>query len=168
MFTAPVPYWTTNGPETGSTIEALAFVPSDAECQTYAFGTGNSALSATNDGGASWVDIDPQNTVPDRAVTDLAFAPNDASTLYVTLSGFGSGHLFRGIGIFSGSPQWTDIGPPIDIPHNAVAIDPILPATIYTGTDLGLWITSDGGENWRQIGYSELPHVGVTDIEFES
>ena len=55
--------------------------------------------------------------------------------------------------------------PPINIPHNTLAIDPNAPATIFTGTDLGLWISPDVGQNWTQVGYSELPHVTVTDIE---
>ena len=101
FFSGATSSWSSNGPEMGSGISAVAFAPSDATCGTYAFGTANGQLRLTTNGGGSWTDIDAANLVPNRFVTGLAFEPGNANTLYVTLSGFDEGtpgklgHVFR-------------------------------------------------------------------------
>ena len=115
----------------------------------------------TNDGGVSWRNLDASLTLPNRYVTDLEFDPGDANTLYATFSGFDentpgvSGHLFRTNNALAASPTWTDISPPVNLPHNTVAIDPTHPEVIYVGTDIGVWqgeTASNGTVTWTHMG----------------
>lgn len=173
--------WAPNSPPFTTTgglllqISAMAFAPSDASCQTYAVGTGAGALWLTTNGGGTWTELDTGNQVPDRHVTALAFDPDSAGTLYVALSGYDAsipnepGHLFRTTTALAPAPSWTAIGPPVDLPHNAVAVAPFNPNVVYVGTDLGAWVTVDGGATWKHIGKSNgVPHAPVFHIHIDA
>jgi hypothetical protein len=58
---------------------------------------------------------------------------------------------------------------PVDIPFNALAIDPANPNIIYAGAELGVWKSTDGGslDSWTFMGpESGMPNVAVFDLEF--
>src|SRR6185295_6630376 len=66
----------------------------------------------------------------------------------------------------NGAVSWTNISnniPPV--PVNALAVDPGDSLTIYAGTDLGVWVTQDGGASWSPY-MNGLPYVVVDDIHF--
>src|SRR5438445_1878882 len=74
----------------------------------------------------------------------LAIDPVTPSTLYV---GTQFGGLFKST---NGGASWTAIGIGVfgrDV--EAVAINPVTPTTLYAGTGLGLFMSTDGGANWR-------------------
>ena len=156
----------------GHGISAAAFAPSDSTSATYAFGTDAGQLRVTTNGGASWTDIDPTNGVPDRYVTALAFDPTNANILYVSLSGFDEGtpgqpgHLFKTLNALAASPTWSNISPPVDLPHECVAVEPLDSTVIYVGTDLGVWWSVNGGSSWSHMGpASGMPNVPVYDLQ---
>jgi hypothetical protein len=162
------------GPGTSGTgcIVALAFAASDATCSTYAFATGDGRLRRTADAGSTWDDLDVASAVPDRWVTDLAFAPTNANILYVTLSGFDDGtpgqpgHVFKTTNALAATPAWLNVSPPVDLPHNTIAVDPVDPQIVYVGTDIGVWKSTDGAATWTQMGpESGMPNVAVYDLE---
>jgi hypothetical protein len=180
FFSSASPSWFSNSPEMDSPITAAAFAQQG--CSTYAFGTASGQLRLTTDGGNTWVDIDPMNSVPNRTVTDLAFDQKDSNHLYITLSGFDQntpgkpGHVFKTTSALSPSPSWINISPPVNIPHNAVAVSHnssifglsfFLPVDIvYVGTDLGVWISFSGGSEWQRWGIeSGMPNIFVLDIQ---
>jgi photosystem II stability/assembly factor-like uncharacterized protein len=172
FFSAPSPSWAANGPPMGAAVSALAFAPSDGTCSTYALGTASGALRLTFNGGSTWVDLDVPNAVPNRVVTDLAFDPTNANVLYVTLSGFDEGtpgqpgHLFKTINALAGSPTWANVSPPVNLPHNTVAVDPRNPSFLYAGTDVGIWASADGGSSWAHMGpETGMPNVAVFDLK---
>lgn len=172
FFRAAVPSWTRNGGPWGEALSAVAFAPSDPTCRTYAAGGRDGrVLHLTTDGGATWHDLDPEGALPAGYVSALAFDPSSAGILYVAyarFSGGPGGQLFRGTGVGTGAPAWTDVGPPVDAPHNALALDPRRPDTLYAGTDDGLWVTSDGGAAWTRHGAERgLPHSPVYDIQLQ-
>ena len=186
---APGPHWSANGPEMGDCasasaeltgdfgtsagcITALAFAASDTTCSTYAFATGDGRLRRTRDGGSTWDDLDASNAVPDRFVTDLAFAPTDANILYTTLSGFDEGtpghpgHVFKTTNALAAAPAWSDVSPPADQPQNAIAVDPVDPQLVYVGADTGVWKSSNGAGTWVHMGpESGMPNVAVFDVQ---
>jgi photosystem II stability/assembly factor-like uncharacterized protein len=104
-------------------------------------------------------------------ITDLATAPGSPNTVILVMSGFGTGHVWRGV--FSGGPAtWTNIsgagatGIP-DIPANALVIDPNAPNTFYVATDVAVYRTTNGGASWVQ--FSEgLPNCAVFDIRLHN
>jgi CARDB protein/HYDIN/CFA65/VesB family protein len=182
--TTTPPAWTGNSPSLRTmfdtagnlvveAINAMAFAPSDASCQTYAFGTTWGQLRLTRDGGTNWVDIDVGNAVPDRWVTDLAFDSVDANVLYVTLSGFDEGtpgqpgHVFKTTDALAASPFWLNVSPPVNIPHNTIVVTPQNPNLVYVGTDVGVWSTNSGGTlGWTHMGPSSgMPNVAVFELQ---
>jgi len=105
----------------------------------------------STDGGAFW---GAQNTgLFDQFVTALAVDPRTPSTLYVaTLDG-----VFKST---NGGAQWTisDDGlphvfifpPPQALPSVfALTVDPYNSATLYAGTIIGVFKSTDGGANWN-------------------
>lgn len=104
-------------------------------------------------------------------ITDIAAVPGAPNTIILVMSGFGHGHVWRGV--FSGaSATWTNIsgsgvsGIP-DIPANAVVIDPNAVNTFYVATDVAVYRTTNGGANWTQ--FSEgLPNCAVFDMRLHN
>ena len=181
IFNTDSPEWAANTPQLviqsyPIRISALAFAPSDNTGNTYAFGTIYGQVLVTGQGGSQGDDwsnwYEPDAMIPGRYVTAVAFDPANGNVLYVTLSGFDEatpdhpGHVFRTRTALSDNATWDNISPPVNIPHNCLAIDPKKPNTIYVGTDLGVWQTVDGGANWTHMGpESGMPNVAVYDIE---
>lgn len=178
MFSNATPQWQQNSEpfsyqNDSDTISALAFAGSDATGNTYAVGTVSGLIHVTAIGGGdgNWIDATAGGNLPGRYISALAFDPEDQNTLYVAYSGFDegtpgqSGHLFRSRDAMSNYPHWENISPPVNIPHNCLAIDPSNPNTIYVGTDVAVWRTFDGGTTWEHLGPdSGMPNVAVYDL----
>jgi hypothetical protein len=84
-------------------------------------------------------------TLPNRYFSYIAVDPNNSQRVAVSVSGFGTSHLY-----FSsdGGTNWNDIGgvggtalP--DVPANVVMFDPTTTTTIYVGTDLGVFVAQN-------------------------
>jgi photosystem II stability/assembly factor-like uncharacterized protein len=111
----------------------------------------------------------------DRYIWDIATLPNDETKLIVIVSGFGTGHVFRGDILSDGQTRWTDIsgtgnGKLPDIPVNALVIDENISDNMYIGTDAGVFRSMDGGKNWINfsIGSKLLPNCQVYDMRLYS
>lgn len=178
-----------NGPKaigftTQGSVSAIAIAPSDNTGNTYAFGTESGELRLTTTGGGDngWRLLDDIGVpkLPGRYVNNIAFHPTDPNTIYVVFSGFIStttqqepnrlvGHVFRTQNALASPPTWTRIGPDVDIPHNAIAIDPSNPSVVYLANDIGVWRSVNGGTNWTQLGQSYgFPNVPVFDVEINA
>jgi hypothetical protein len=181
FFSGTIPSWFTNSPTMLDTngapvpISAMAFAPSDTNGMIYALGTEDGQLWITSNGGGMWKNLDPTNGVPDRYVSGLAFSPTNAGTLYVTLSGFDEGtpaqpgHLFKTSNALAATPLWTNTSPPVNLPMNCVAIDPLKPGNIFVGADIGVWNSTDGGGSWTHYGPAAgMPNVAVYDLRFNA
>lgn len=173
FFQSGGPTWTSNGPDMSGSIVAMAFAPSDPSFNTYSYATTVGEIRLTTDGGATWRDIDAGNSVPDRFITDLAFDPTNSNILYLTLSGFDEGtptqpgHIFKTTNSLAASPTWSNISTPVNLPHNAVVVDPSSPNNIFVATDLGVWNSTDGGSNWVVVG-TGFPSVALYDLQINA
>jgi hypothetical protein len=102
-----------------------------------------------------------------RAVID----PNSKFTAYVTFTSFGvpSGqHIFKTTNLNDPLPTWTVAGNGIpDVPVSALVVDPQDSNSLYAGTDIGVFHSSDGGANWSPLG-TRLPRVAVFDMEISN
>jgi photosystem II stability/assembly factor-like uncharacterized protein len=80
----------------------------------------------------------------------------DAGTVYATVSTFntatGTGHVFKSTNF---GATWINIdgtgatGIP-DVPAHTIAIDPANTQRLYVGTDIGVFVSIDGGANWAR------------------
>lgn len=172
-FRGTNPSWSANSPRLEEPISGLAFAPQDKTCNTYAYGTQfGTHLRLTSDGGAQWVELNAGSAVPHRYVTALAFDPTNSNILYVTLSGFDEstpntpGHVFKTMNALSGSPSWSNVSPPANLPHNTIAVDGSDTNLVYVGTDLGVWRSTNAAATWTRMGpASGMPNVAVYDLK---
>jgi hypothetical protein len=129
-------------------VSALAQSPVDA--QRMLVGTARaihrSAQALSSGASTTWAASAP------RAgwVSSLVFDPQDRDVAYATYSTFGGDHVWRSA---DGGASWQaidgrgDTRLP-DIPVHALAIDPDDRRRLFVGTDLGLYVSTDGGANW--------------------
>lgn len=84
--------------------------------------------------------------LPDRIVTDFAVSPTNHDSVFVTLGGFGTTHIYvTGNGGTSWSPRGSGLP---NLPFNTILIDPANPQILYAGSDFGVYVSSDRGANW--------------------
>jgi photosystem II stability/assembly factor-like uncharacterized protein len=106
--------------------------------------------------------------LPARWIWDVAVRQGNLDSPIVIMAGFGIKHVWKCTIPASGAVAWTDIsgtgsGQLPDIPVNALVIDPGASDTMYIGTDIGVFRTTNGGTTWTQ--YSQgLPNVAVYDM----
>ncbi len=158
------------------TIKSMAIAPSDSSTVYAATGTTNSATdpsfttprrgllqvtrNALAGSGAVWTQAAAAG-LPIRSITRVAVDPIDPQTVYVVVSGFGTGHVFRSA---DAGASFSDISSDLpDLPVNDIVVDPDLPDTLYIATDAGVMVTSNAGGAWLPLG-SGLPQVVVQGI----
>src|SRR5262249_26731243 len=157
FFSGSVVAWKSNALPTGSTIRGIAFAPSDAKCNTYAYGTAVGQIRLTVDGGKTWADLDPSKNLPARGVNTLAFDPANPNVIYAGFSGFNlatsgkPGHLFKTTNALAAPVLWKDVSPGVDVPFDVITVDPSDPKSVFVGTDSGLWHSSDSGSSWQRM-----------------
>lgn len=116
----------------------------------------------SGDGGATLTDISAG--LPNRYPRDLAVDPRNSQIVYVAFSGFGAGHLFKSTDAGS---SWSDISTTLpDVPFHCITPDPTHPDTLFAGSDLGMYVSIDGGTSWDD--YNDGLPMGalVFDIQF--
>jgi hypothetical protein len=98
------------------------------------------ALPALN---AQW----PSSTPRSGWVSSLTQDPANSRIAYATYAGFGGTHVWKTI---DGGATWTPLdgsgnGALPDIPAHSIAVDG---SRLYLGTDLGIFVSTDGGAQW--------------------
>lgn len=124
-------------------------------------GTNNGILLVTRDG-ENFVDRTSTSGLPNRYFADFATSNTDAGTAFVCFGGFYSGHVFKTTDY---GVTWRDVSSNLpDIPVNALALHPDDDNTIFAGSDIGVFVSLDGGASWAR--YSDaLPRTEVLDME---
>ena len=122
---------------------------------------------------ATWSAIDDPTALPNRFVTEIEVDASDTTgnTAFATFSGFNantpghSGHVFVVTDALTG-PTWTDkSGDLPDVPVNCIALDPS--GTIYVGTDIGVFQTTNIGDSSPHWDYDNdsFPTVAVFGLD---
>ena len=119
-------------------IITLATAPTDDNVVYVSTSPGGgirNKLFRTSDGGTTNTDI--TGTLPDRYYSKIAVDPFDKNRAVVTLSGFGTSHVFI---TYDGGSNWSDIGQGLpDVPANTVTFDPNNTSILYIGNDVGVY-----------------------------
>jgi hypothetical protein len=143
----------------GSWSRASAPVPDDGRISAMAIATTDRMIVGTSKGDILRTDqaqasttatVWPSTRPRDGFVSSLTSDPADANVVYATYAGFGGKHVWRSTDF---GATWTAIdgvanGTLPDIPVHSLAIDPTRRDRLYLGTDLGVFVTLDGGQTW--------------------
>jgi len=133
-------------------------------------GSQQNLVKTSTDMGSNWSDVYDANHAG-RPVTDLAFAPNNGSRMWLTFGGYNATNkvLYSGNGGDNGG-SWIDItGSLPNVPVNCIVYDPNGTSidAIYIGTDIGVFYRDNNLGDW--IPFSNgLPVVEITDLEIHS
>jgi photosystem II stability/assembly factor-like uncharacterized protein len=148
------------------TIVALAESPRKAGL-LYA-GTDDGHLHVTMDDGKRWSEI----TAALRSrkwISRVVPSQHAEGTVYVAQRGREDDdfapYLYKSVDY--GGTFTSIVG---NIPAGSVNVireDPADPNTLYVGTDFGVFVSVDGGRNWRVLG-GNLPSVQVSDLQYHA
>lgn len=147
---------------------------SDPQGEVVWVGTNDGNVQVTTDAGklatATWRNV-TKAPLPNRFITDIGLDPNEQRRAVVTYSGFNANTPSTPGKVFLTNDQggtWTDItGDLPDTPANSVAVDPNQANTFYLGTDIGVFQTTNGGQNWSRLG-TGLPRIAVFTVRYHA
>src|SRR6266513_834312 len=154
--------------EMHTTIYAIAESPRDG--QVVWAGTDDGNLQVTRDGGKTWTSVVGKITgLPKNAWVSSVEAGHVApGTIYATFDvhTFGDMRPYAYKSTDFGA-TWTPLVAP-DSPvrgyAHVIKEDPVNGNLLYLGTELGLWISVDGGKQWAHYKGGDLPAVAVRDL----
>ena len=135
---------------TTTQIRALAIDP-QTPTTLYA-GSGGGGFFKSVDAGQNWTllnDLRMNNSF----VFDIVVDPQTPATLYV---GGNGESILKSV---DGGVTWVSSGP---VNSQAIAIDPLSPTTLYSGTDISVSKSADGGANWAQTAVQPFSIFDIT------
>jgi photosystem II stability/assembly factor-like uncharacterized protein len=136
--------------------------------QVFATTTGSATL--TNITGANFPAPNPIDTAR-NSIGEAIIDPNNKFTAYVSFVSFSppaGQQIFKTTNLNDPSPTWTASSNGIpQVPVSSIAIDPQDSNSLYAGTDIGVYHSSDGGANWVPLG-TGLPRVAVFDVKISN
>ena len=155
------------GVEYYATIFTVAESPHDP--QVLWAGSDDGLVHITRDGGATWEDITPEGMPEWMQINDLVAHPTMEGGAYFAgtrykLDDF-KPYVYKTTNYGAG---WELIVDGIDEQHftRAIQPDPMRPGLLWAGTESGLYISFDDGENWSQF-QQNLPIVPITDLDWK-
>lgn len=153
-----IPYW--------PTLTAIAAAPLQAGL-LYA-GTDDGQVQVSTDDGQNWTNVtDRLPGLPDMTwVNTIEVSPHDAHTAFVAINNYRNddfnNYLYK---TTDAGQRWTSITG--DLPEGRVVRtlrqDPKNPELLYLGTEIGFFISLNGGNNWTEL-KNNMPTVAFNDL----
>ena len=179
---------TSNAQQTGGSITAMAIAPGNSNVVINGAASGQfrrttigltaNAASVLN---TTWLQTFTPRGNGNGSISWVEYDPSNANNVWATISTFNgtpnaqgtsAGHVFKST---DGGNTWTladgtqtagNVNAIPDIPAHSVAIDPNDGQRIYVGTDLGVFVSLDGGANWARetTGFSNTVVESLTAV----
>lgn len=128
------------------------------------FATSGSQVFKSIDEGVSWTNV--TSGLPNRTITSVYAHPADENQVFLTFSGFSTAKVYKST---NEGITWTSIqGNLPDTPVNDLLIfteNDGFPNTYFVATDIGVFVTDDGGVNWVEIP-SGLPNTVIMHLDY--
>jgi photosystem II stability/assembly factor-like uncharacterized protein len=154
--------------EMHTTIYAIAESPSDSS--VIWAGTDDGNLQVTRDGGKTWTNVvgNISGLTQNAWVSSLEAGHFDSGTVYATfdLHTLGDMRPYAFKSTDYGKSWVALVAPDASVRGYAHVIkeDPVNRQVLFLGTELGLWVTLDGGANWSRYKGGDFPAVAVRDL----
>lgn len=132
-------------------------------------GSDDGKVQVTVDGGATWADctesVAKAGGPAHLWVSRVLASPHEAGTAFVAKNGFRNDdfkpYLFKTTDY---GRSWVPIAGNLpDYPINVIVQDLKNPQLLFAGTDNGLFVSLDSGQNWQSF-QNNMPQVKVTDL----
>ncbi|NKB88562.1 MAG: glycosyl hydrolase [Acidobacteria bacterium] len=166
----------TNENAGGEVYNTIMYVAeSSAQAGVLWVGTDDGLVQLSRDNGATWSDVTPEavqqigrggDSPGEALINAVEASPHDPGTAYVAVTRYKfndlTPHFFRTTDF---GESWTRIVDGIDGEHWARVIreDPERAGLLYAGTENGLYISFDAGDQWHAW-QRNLPIVPITDL----
>ncbi len=126
-------------------------------------GTDDGRLWRTKNGGEAWEEI-RKEPMPVKWVSRIVASKHDFGTVFVTQNGRRDDdvavYVWRSVDF---GDSWEDISSNIPAgPVNVIREDPKNRNILYLGTDVGVYVTMNGGASWEVLG--DLPCTYIHDL----
>ncbi len=123
-------------------------------------GTSDSLVWQSADAGATWKSISAG--LPSRVITDIDPDPANPVVAFCTVSGFNTPHLYE----YTGS-EWAARGGGLpNVPANTVLA--LRSTELYVGTDVGIFVSYDRGQNFVPFNEGLPSGLVVTDLKYNA
>ncbi len=154
----------TAGAEMYATI--FSFLPSAHQQGWLMTGSDDGKIHVSKNDGGSWEDVTPSGLEKFSQVTMLAESPHNNGTVYMTAARHKNGdygpYVFKTTD-FGSSWNRIDSGLPESDFCRVIREDPNRQGLLYVGTELGLFVSFDDGDNWQPL-QNNLPVTPIYDM----
>ena len=140
--------------------------PSPLEANRIWGGTDDGLIHLTTDGGKTWKDVTPPNISAWQKISLIEAGHFDADTAYAAVNTLRIDDLRPHIlKTHDSGKTWTEIvnGIPAGQIVNAVREDPARKGLLFAGTERGVYVSFNDGENWQSLRLN-LPASSVRDL----
>ncbi len=130
-------------------------------------GANDGPVHVTKNGGGSWEKVTPGDLPPGGRVDAVEPSPHDPAKAYIAVLRYQLGdwkpYIYK---TENYGKSWKRItkGIPNDYPVRVVREDPDREGLLYAGTEYGMFVSMDDGENWLPF-QQNLPVTPITDIK---
>lgn len=127
-------------------------------------GTDCGRISVTKDGGKSWQEI-TAGLPYQKWVSRIVASQYDMGTVYLTQRGREDDDFIPYVWKSTDfGKTWVDISKGLPLgPVSVIREDPVDRNILYVGTDIGVYVSKDGGKSWQVLG-GNLPSAYVHDL----
>lgn len=128
-------------------------------------GSDDGLVHVTRDGGATWKNVTPAG-LEECLVNAIEVSPHDKATVYIATTRYKFNDHAPGIYKTTDyGATWTKLvsGIPGDAFTRVVREDDVRKDLLFAGTELGLFLSWDGGKNWKPFQLN-LPVTPITDL----
>lgn len=149
----------------------ISIVPAYSDTNVIYAGTDDGNLQLTRNGGKSWTLLSPKiSGAPKNAwIPFIYVSKNNAADVWVVMNNYRQNdwqpYLYHSTDFGN---TWKNMADPAQISGHCLSVfqDPIDANVVWLGTDHGLWISLNGGKNWKKF-TSGMPSCPVQDIVYQ-
>jgi photosystem II stability/assembly factor-like uncharacterized protein len=155
------------GVEVYNTVFVLSESPQDAA--ELWVGTDDGRVHITRDGGDSWTEITPDDMPAEGTVNSIDLSPNTPGRAVMAVYRYRDDDFRPYVFLTENfGEDWSLLtdggnGIPEDHPVRVVREDPDREGLLYAGTEFGMFVSFDEGENWQSL-QQNLPRTPITDL----